>query len=501
MSEKTILIIGAGIAGLSAGCYAQMNGYRSKIVEMHDLPGGLCTAWKRKDYIFDGCIHYLFGTGEGQPFNQMWKELGALQGRAVVNHREYIQITDGANTLKVSTNPDELQAHMLSISAADAKPIRQLCAGIRHFQKFDLSILQTKPRPLMNPQDWAAMGKAVLPYALDMLQWGSLPMRDFARRFKHPFLQKAVAHMFSWDEAPAMMGMCLLAYMENNNAGFPVGASLEFARAIEQRYLQLGGEILYKAQVEKILVENDRAVGVRLYSDEVLLADEIVSAADGRATIFDMLDGAYTSPEINRRYDGHLPVHTQVQVSLGVNRDLSAQPHWVTHLLDAPILIAGQEVREISVKHYNFDPSLAPAGKSVVEVIIRTKYGFWQHLYGRHPYDTEQRQVSEIVIHLLEKWYPGISAQVEYIDEATPLSYERYTGNWMGSTCGFLLSTETMPLLIQGLPKTLPRLNHFHMAGQWVEPGGSVPLVAASGRNAIRLICHADGKPFITQVP
>ena len=119
MPQKTILIIGAGIAGLSAGCYAQMNGYRSQIIEMHDLPGGLCTAWQRKDYIFDGCIHYLFGTGEGQPFNQMWKELGALQGREVVNHREYIQITDGTDTLKVSTNPDELQAHLLAISAAD----------------------------------------------------------------------------------------------------------------------------------------------------------------------------------------------------------------------------------------------------------------------------------------------------------------------------------------------------------------------------------------------
>ncbi len=68
MTQKSIIIIGAGIAGLSAGCYGQMNGYQTPIFELHDLPGGLCTAWKRKGYTFDGCIHYLIGSGGGQPF-------------------------------------------------------------------------------------------------------------------------------------------------------------------------------------------------------------------------------------------------------------------------------------------------------------------------------------------------------------------------------------------------------------------------------------------------
>ncbi|MBN1668703.1 MAG: NAD(P)/FAD-dependent oxidoreductase, partial [Anaerolineales bacterium] len=81
--SKEVIIIGAGIAGLAAGCYGQMNGYQTRIFELHDLPGGLCTAWERKDYVFDGCIHYLFGSGEGQPFNQIWHELGALRNRPI----------------------------------------------------------------------------------------------------------------------------------------------------------------------------------------------------------------------------------------------------------------------------------------------------------------------------------------------------------------------------------------------------------------------------------
>ena len=502
MSEKSVIIIGAGIAGLAAGCYARMNGYRATIFELHDLPGGLCTAWERRGYIFDGCIHYLFGSGEGQPFHEMWLELGAAQNRKMINHDEYQRITDGTDTLTVHTDPDLLQRHMLNLSPQDAALIESLCDGIRQFTRFDMSAMYRKPRAIMNPLDYRALGAAMLPYLMPVMKWSTLSAGEFAKKFKSPFLRKAIPQVFSWEEAPVMMGMSLLAYMHTGNAGFPVGGSLEFARAIEKRFLDLGGEIRYKAQVEKILVENDRAVGVRLYNDEVHRADTVISACDGRGTIFDMLDGAYADRRIRKMYDGHLSTHSMMQVSLGVKRDLSAEPHWVTHLLEEPVLVAGEPRHEIGVKHYCFDKSLAPEGKSVIEVIVRSNYAYWQRIYGRRLYDTEQSQVSGIIVDHLERWHPGIKKDIEFVDEATPLSYERYTGNWLGSTCGWLMTTKTMPMLIKGVPKTLPRLGHFYMAGQWVEPGGSVPLAAASGRNVIQLLCHADGKKFIaTKTP
>ncbi len=499
--EKHILIIGAGIAGLAAGCYARMNGYRATLLEMHNLPGGLCTAWERKGYIFDGCIHYLFGSGEGQPFHEMWRELGAVQNRPMIHHEEYQRITDGEHTLTVFTDPDRLQAHMCEISPADSRQITKFCDGIRKFTRFDMSAMYRVPKAMMKGLEWAQLGKAMLPYLMPMLEWGRLSAGEFAARLKHPFLRRAVAQMFSWDEAPMMMGMSLLAYMHTDNAGFPRGASLAFAQAIEKRFLDLGGEIRYNTQVEKILVENGRAAALRLYNDEILPADLIISACDGRGTIFDMLGGEFTDRRIRRMYDGHLPIHSMMQISLGVNADLSSEPHWVTHLLEQPVLIAGEPRSEIGIKHYCFDPSLAPQGKSVIEVIARTHYPYWQRIYGRRIYDEEQRQVSSILLEHLEGWHPGICAKIEVVDEATPLSYERYTGNWMGSTCGWLMTKDTMPMLIQGVPKTLPGLKNFYMAGQWVEPGGSVPLAAASGKNAIQALCAADGKKFIAIIP
>jgi hypothetical protein len=115
-----------------------------------------------------------------------------------------------------------------------------------------------------------------------------------------------------------------------------------------------------------------------------------------------------------------LPIHAQLQVSLGVNRDLSAAPHWVTHLLDKPVLIAGEERYEIGVKHYCFvgeaspleNPSLAPLGKSVLIVMLTTNYDYWQRIYGRSIYNAEELQESQILIDLLEQFYPGIKADI-----------------------------------------------------------------------------------------
>jgi phytoene dehydrogenase-like protein len=180
--------------------------------------------------------------------------------------------------------------------------------------------------------------------------------------------------------------LSLLAYTYPGNAGVPTGASLEFSRSIQRRYRELGGEIHYKSDVERILTEEapdgrgPRAVGVRLYSDDEHRADYAISAPDGRGTVFDLLDGRFVNRGIERLYDGHLPVYSQVQISLGVDRDLSAEPHWVTYLLDRPLTIAGDGRYEIGVKNYCFDPSLVPAGKSTVIEMLTTHYHYWQHI-------------------------------------------------------------------------------------------------------------------------
>ena len=76
-SEK-IVIIGGGIAGLSAGIYAKLAGFDVEIYEKNTIPGGECIGWNRKGYHIDNCIHWLTGTRKGTELYDVWKTTGAL---------------------------------------------------------------------------------------------------------------------------------------------------------------------------------------------------------------------------------------------------------------------------------------------------------------------------------------------------------------------------------------------------------------------------------------
>ena len=91
------------------------------------------------------------------------------------------------------------------------------------------------------------------------------------------------------------------------------------------------------------------------------------------------------------------------------------------------------------------------------------------------------------VIEQLERKLGGIRENLEMTDVSTPATVIRYTGNWKGSFEGWLMTKETG---FTSLPKTLPGLKDFYMAGHWVEPGGGVPAALLSGRNLAQVIAR-----------
>jgi len=145
---KSLIIIGAGTSGLSAGCYAQMNGYFTQIFEQHTAPGGVCTSWKRKGYTFDRCIHNLAGSSEATKLHRIWRELGAVPTRSMISYDEFVQIEDGANVFTVSANIDLLESHMKALSPRDADVIEELINAARRFTGFELFSL-----PLANKKE------------------------------------------------------------------------------------------------------------------------------------------------------------------------------------------------------------------------------------------------------------------------------------------------------------------------------------------------------------
>lgn len=498
MSEKSIAIIGAGIAGLSAGCYAQMNGYHSEIFEMHTLPGGVCTSWRRGQYLMDGCIKWLVGVNPASSMHAYWEELGALEGRRVVIRDECMRVlSPGGQCLIASSDLDQIEKHLLEISPEDSREIAELAGGARLFARSVTSGGRRSGEPSLGEKAKSLI--RMLPLIRLLFKYRRTSVQEFALRFRDPFLREAVRVMVDLPDFPFAALLMMLGFHAAGDAGYPIGGSLEFSRAIERRYLQLGGKVHYARRVAKILVENRKAVGLETADGQQHRADFVISAADGHATIFDMLEGKYLSKQVRSYYERFPVFPPLIQVSLGVARDFAGQPHKVVHMLREPVVIAGESQYQLSVKHYSYDPTLAPPGKSVLVVLIASNYQWWKELGTDHErYEQEKGRVAETVIGELDELYPGLALQVEAVDVATPLTWEKYTGNWQAAFEGWLLTTRTLGMTVRGgMKKTLPGLRNFWMCGQWVVPGGGLPSAAWSARNVIRMICAADEKTFV----
>jgi phytoene dehydrogenase-like protein len=292
----------------------------------------------------------------------------------------------------------------------------------------------------------------------------------------------------------------ILSLQHSKSAGYVLGGALALVKPIEKRYLKLGGEIFYKSKVVKIIVENDKAVGVKLADGTEHRADWIISAGDGRTTIFDMLDGKYIDETIKNMYDHPNLFPPLIYLGLGVNRafdDIPPSISGTSFPLDKPITIAGKKEERMNVLVYKWDPSLAPAGKNVVVVYYGTDYNYWEKLkQDPDGYKAEKERIYQDIVSGLEQRFPGISAQVEMHDVATPVTWVRYTGNWRGSYEGWMFGTNN-----GYISKTLPGLGNLYMAGQWVNPGGGMCTAVMSGSHTIQLICNTDRKKFVTAKP
>jgi len=505
MADKSLIVIGAGLAGLATGCYAQMNGYRTRIFEQHTRPGGVCTAWKRGGYTIDGCIHWLMGARPGSPCHRLYQEVGALEGNRLLPIKHLAQFLDetGGQRLDVTADVDRLAGDMKALSPRDETAIDELLEGVRAFRALDgrapwATVATEMAGPLARvTQAWHT--RRWLKYLLRY----NKPASAFAARLHNPFLRWALSNIFA-PETPMLSVFTLLAHLAEGNLATVEGGSLAFALAIARRFRDLGGQVVYGAPVKEILVERgrwgDRAVGVRLAdapgsrNGDAYYADAVVSAADGYSTIFEMLGGRYANRSIQRRYKTWPLFRPLVVTSYGVAHPLPGQPSLRTIRLARPLTVGGKEIGTLTC-HVSGSPALAPTGKSVVQGTFETDFDYWNNLQAqdRARYDAEKDRVAAQVLDRLETSLPGLSAHVEMVDVATPYTFWRYTGNRRGSYEGWLLTPQHMR---KAVPKTLHGLKGFYMAGQWVEPGGGVPSALSSGRQVVQILCHHDGTPF-----
>ncbi len=488
---KKIVIIGGGIAGLCTAVYALKCGYEVEVVEMHDMAGGLAMSWSRGGYTFETCLHWLVGSKPGDDMHAQWQEVCDIDRLTFINPEEFVRIeNENRERLSIYTNVDRLESELLNRAPQDAAAIRDFTNAIRTLGKFRM----------IDPSggladNWLNMLRDIRVFPL-LSRLSKLSGEEYGRRFADPLLRL----FFSNGDVGKLTAIAMvlsLAWMNIGNAGYCIGGSQALIRLIEEKIRVLGGAIRFKAKVERILVENDVAVGVQIAGGETIKADWVISAADGYSTIFGMLGGKYIDRTIQNIYERRERFASYLQVSLGVALDLHEQPHALTRIVNAPVSVdPATEVNCVGFRFFHFDPTFAPAEKTAVTCILPTRnFTYWDELRHRdiHRYREEKQRVADAVIAVLEKVIPGVREAIEVVDVSTPATVARYTGNWQGSMEGWLVEPGQS---FRGFPNTLPGLQRFVMVGQWVMPGGGLPSGPMTAKPAVKAICRHDRVPF-----
>jgi len=504
-----INIIGAGISGLTIGCYLRMNGFETEIFESHSKAGGLCTSWKKGDYTFDGSIHWLLGSGAYSPFYQLWSELIDMKSIRFVNHklRADIEVKDhtdntGSNVFHLYTNLAQLEKYCNRIAPEDSKTIHKLMLSILEIQHFEIPPMIKSVPKLLSFREKIRMAR-FLPLLFFMYKWRKVTNFSFAEKLTNPFLKEAFQLFFDGDTVPLLVMTFPLAFNDKNAAGYPVGGSYLFAKKIEERYLSLGGRIRYSTPVQKIITENGVAKGILTRDGETILSDITISTADWHATIFHALEGKFVNKTILKlnNLEKLKIYYSAFLVSLGVANQYENYPQFfrfpLVHDLVSP---DGTVYKRLEAHIMNYDPTLAPAGKTVISIKFYTQNGnYWINLRNTdyQHYLRTKKEFADQMIGLLDEKMKELRKYIEVTDIATPATFQRYTGNWQGSTQGWLPGKNIMAS--SPVEYELPGLKNFYYSSHWSQPGGGLPVAIKSGRDLVQIICKKENKTFTVQ--
>ena len=455
---KKVVIIGGGIAGMTAGVLLQKAGFGTEIYEKNAVPGGQCTGWKREGYFIDNCIHWLTGTRPGSALHELWKEIGALGDGVEVHEKEmfFSSKLDG-QTLTFWRDKERTRKEMLELSPEDEKEINKLIEYVTMAETMAVPV--EKPFDAMNLIDFMKMGMSMKVMGAVMKEYGNMDIRELAMRFRHPLIQRAIMdYMPPGYQAYAF----LVSYgtVTGGNGDIPKGGSLAVSLRIAEKYKEYGGVLRTNTGVEAVLLNGKRAEGILLENGNSVEADYVICACDTDYTFRKLLPEKYMPKGLKKMYAERekYPVSSGFQIAYAVDGVFSQLSGTRVFSCDG-IKVGKQTVSCMSIQSYDYEPDFAPEGKMVLQTNFsqtEEDYKYWESVYtDRESYEKKKAEIAEQAVQRVEKEYPFLAGKIHVIDVWSPMTYTRYCNSYKGAYMSFVTTKQAKNITVPGVAKGL----------------------------------------------
>lgn len=510
MADYDVVVIGSGIAGLTAAGYLAKGGARVVVCEQADRVGGLFNSFQREGFVFDGGIKALENAGMILP---TLEQLGVLEQLGFVKSPIALITQQHVQPIREQADLEAYFAHLAELFPAEAAGLQQVLGDARRiFQLLGAllrfsSLFARSPEGRVSRSAWLKDNLPALAGAPRTLGLMKRTLRDYVAEHVHdPALVNLLCDLFP-EGTTAFFGLGYFGIFLDYH--YPAGGMGAIPQALEQAIRGWGGEILTNARVERILLQDGRAAGVALADGRELRSGKVIAAGDVRRTFTQMLPAGalpadYLAPVLRAR-----PAHTVFQLFLGLDippEELGLQG--CGHVFYAPdlegiteddrltradyFLHVPQEISVPCLHHAN----LAPAGKTGLILSAMTKWQWgdgWGLVDGR-PGAQHARLVERSAADMLasfERYYPDLSRHIVLRIPSSPYAVYERTSNLEGSIMGWSYDRrETWDRggfmqIRKALQTPIPDLL---LAGHWAfSPGGS-PTAVLTGKLAADMI-------------
>ena len=485
-----IAIIGGGVAGLTAGIYAQKNGFESEIHERHTIVGGQCTGWYRKHFLLDNCVHWLTGTNPEKDIYKVWCDVGVLgDGVEIIQHESFMRIELGDTSIDFWYDLDHLRADLLALSPDDKDEIENFIKIVNAYRAVAMPAL--KPMEQHNLLDYWRLIKKMRRLGPIHRKYSKISINDYAARFKHPLLQKLITSYMPKSYNIASLFYVFGTFVDGNGA-LPRGGSLGMIERMKQKYESLGGKIITNHEAEKIDISFHKARAIHFKNGDTVTADYIICACDTDITFNHLIGKGLMDKFFLEHYHKHKehPLYSSFNCYFAVD-EVCQMPSTTISFECAPYTVHNDTHASVFVKNFDYEPSFSPEGKSVLQTMLvqyEDDFDYWKQLYetDHAAYKAEKMRIAGEIMERIAARFPELAGKLSILDVVTPMTYYRFCGAYKGAYMSFILTPYAPKATHRGI---LPGIRNLYLAGQWLQPPGGLPSAAVTGRFAIQRIC------------
>ncbi len=483
-AEFDAIVIGSGIGGLVTASQLAAKGAKVLVLERYLIPGGSAGYFEREGYRFDVGASMIFGFGQQGTTNLLTRALAAVN-QQLETLPDPVQIhyhLPNNLDLKVHRDYEAFLQELIRRFPHEAQGIRQFydeCWQVFNcLNVMDLLSLE-EPRYLMRvffQHPFACLG---------LVKYLPQNAGDIARRYiQDPALLQFIdMECYCWSVVPANQTPMInagMVFSDRHYGGinYPKGGVGQIAQALATGIEQAGSRILYRARVTEILLEDNRAVGVKLASGEVYRAKRIISNATRWDTFEKLLPTEAMPPAEKRWQQRYRKSPSFLSLHLGVKADVLPPGTECHHILleDWANMEAEQGTIFVSIPTL-LDPSLAPPNHHIIHTFTPSWMEQWQNLPPSE-YEAKKEAAAARLIQRLEAIFPGLNAALDYEEVGTPRTHRRFLGRDDG-TYGPIPRRKLAGLL--GMPFNRTAIPGLYCVGDSTFPGQGLNAVAFSG--------------------